>query len=848
MQLYSIISRDWKMSRKIALHLMGLLLTFSVLTNDTAIGAETSDLVVQSVRVNKTTVTPGERFQLDARIWNQGEAASSATTLRYYLSVDGSISPEDTEVASDRVVSLLGKGKHPTRRRSDVSETLTAPDTPGVHYYGVCIDGASGESDTSNNCSEAIAITVEAPPRASVESQETVPTPRPEDPDLIISAGRVDQSTIKLGGGVRMHITIENRGRSAAAGATIRYYRSLDATISPGEDTELRVVPVGHIGAGKSVTTWSLLPSPTSLGVYYYGACVDGVVSEFDTSNNCSEMFEITVESQGRPVLVAIGTISTQALDVGGSPVVLDVSDNFVGLVETWTASSDKTDVVTVSMSGSEVTLTPVGEGWTTVTIQAIRGDLVAKHAFFVSVGGVAVPEPTVPDTPGPTVPNTPGPAVLDPSVPDTSPEVLIPDENLRAEVRSELDLEEGDTLTQQQMQRLTILRASYRSINDLTGLEHATQLTQLSLDQGSISDITPLQNLTNLTSLWFQDNSVSDITPLQNLTQLTHLMFARNNVSDITPLQNLTQLTELWIGRNSVSDLTPLQNLTQLTVLNFQHNNVSDLTPLQNLTNLTRLWFPYNNVSDLMPVQNLTNLAHLGIASDDISDLTSLQNLTNLTNLAIVRSNISDLTPLQNLTNLTDLLLSYNSISDLTPLEGLTNLTDLFLVNNDISDVSPLEGLTSLSILALAENPIEDGTDEDLAPLRRLKEKNPSISIDIAINAPTVEAAEAPPIPMLPDETALLSNYPNPFNPETWIPYQLAKSADVTLTIYDLRGVVVRRLGLGHQAPGFYRSRGRAAYWDGRNAVGEPVANGVYFYTLTAGDFTATRRLLILK
>ena len=100
----------------------------------------------------------------------------------------------------------------------------------------------------------------------------------------------------------------------------------------------------------------------------------------------------------------------------------------------------------------------------------------------------------------------------------------------------------------------------------------------------------------------------------------------------------------------------------------------------------------------------------------------------------------------------------------------------------------------------------------------------------------------------LIPEETALLANYPNPFNPETWIPYQLAESAEVTLTIYDINGQLVRRLAVGHQAAGMYRSRSRAAYWDGRNHLGESVASGLYFYSLTADNFTATRRMLILK
>ena len=100
----------------------------------------------------------------------------------------------------------------------------------------------------------------------------------------------------------------------------------------------------------------------------------------------------------------------------------------------------------------------------------------------------------------------------------------------------------------------------------------------------------------------------------------------------------------------------------------------------------------------------------------------------------------------------------------------------------------------------------------------------------------------------LIPEETALLPNYPNPFNPETWIPYQLAESAEVRLTIYDMNGQPVRRMALGHQAAGMYQSRSRAVYWDGRNQLGESVASGLYFYTLTAGKFTGTRRMLILK
>ena len=100
-----------------------------------------------------------------------------------------------------------------------------------------------------------------------------------------------------------------------------------------------------------------------------------------------------------------------------------------------------------------------------------------------------------------------------------------------------------------------------------------------------------------------------------------------------------------------------------------------------------------------------------------------------------------------------------------------------------------------------------------------------------------------------IPAETELLRNYPNPFNPETWIPYRLAEDANVSLTIYDTSGALVRSIDIGHQTAAVYETRAKAIYWDGRNQFGEQVASGLYFYHLSAGDdFSGTRRMVILK
>ena len=98
------------------------------------------------------------------------------------------------------------------------------------------------------------------------------------------------------------------------------------------------------------------------------------------------------------------------------------------------------------------------------------------------------------------------------------------------------------------------------------------------------------------------------------------------------------------------------------------------------------------------------------------------------------------------------------------------------------------------------------------------------------------------------PNQSQLLQNYPNPFNPETWIPYQLSEDSPVSVSIYDTTGKLIRTLSIGFQSAGFYNSRERADYWNGRNTLGEPVASGIYFYQLTTPSFHQTRRLVILK
>ncbi len=169
---------------------------------------------------------------------------------------------------------------------------------------------------------------------------------------------------------------------------------------------------------------------------------------------------------------------------------------------------------------------------------------------------------------------------------------------------------------------------------------------------------------------------------------------------------------------------------------------------------------------------------------------------------------------------------------------DGIVNIIDLVTVAGAINDAAAAPAAWNINLQTVFTR---DQMQNWLSQAQHL-------TITDAISQRGIRFLENLLALLTPKKTALLPNYPNPFNPETWIPYQLAESADVNISIYTTDGAVVRTLALGHQTVGIYHDKTRAAYWDGKNEVGDAVASGVYFYTLTAGQFKATRKMLILK
>ena len=464
-----------------------------------------------------------------------------------------------------------------------------------------------------------------------------------------------------------------------------------------------------------------------------------------------------------------------------------------------------------------------------------------------------------------------------------------------------------SDATPLKNLRKLTYLSLRDNQISDMTPLKDMTKLIYLSLrDNQQISDVSPLKNLVKLTYLNLDHNyKIIDVSPLKNLINLRYLSLDDNRISDATPLKNLTKLIHLDISDNPIPDLTPLKDMKKMIDLDLDSNGILDISPLKDLTNLSILDLAHNKISDISALKPLTKLRKLELDDNIISDLAPLKDMTNLFLLELDNNRISDVAPLKNLTKLTVLDLSHNHISDFSPIIDLIdNLIEYDFSNQteppfSFADVNRDGTVNIADLVAIASN----FTAPDLEALARMN-IYPDVNgdglvnlIDLLIVASEIGAAAAPALSKnqieaynltakdltawirlakqlnlaepklqqgihvleqllailstqgeLPETTALLPNYPNPFNPETWIPYLLARPAKVAISVHSADGKLVRVLELGQLSAGIYDTKSRAAHWDGRNEFGEAVSSGVYFYTLTANDFKATGKMFIQK
>ena len=445
-------------------------------------------------------------------------------------------------------------------------------------------------------------------------------------------------------------------------------------------------------------------------------------------------------------------------------------------------------------------------------------------------------------------------------------------------------------------------------SLTKLTELNIGVDFYGTLFGESELSDISSLANLTELTSLKLGETKVSDISDLSDLTKLTTLSLRKTKVRSISTLSNLTKLEILLLYGNKIVDISPLTGLTNLSYLTLSGNPVVNTLPLCPLLRanggnlvyvdieVTNCPPPPNNAPEFTEgssatrsvAENTASGIHIGTvvsATDADTDDTLTYSLggTDAATFGIDATNgqLKTKAPLDYETKSTytvtvsvsdgndgsdsiDVTINVTDVNE-TESHVSTNITTCSVSHKDgnVYDVTiegTVTGIQSVKSLTVHGyvfgNPNPIGSDR-VGFLDAGETKNFSITGTLTDDGSTnhkchviltYQVLGAPLAQSLPVKTALLTNYPNPFNPETWIPYQLSKPSDVSITIYDIRGRVVRTLILGHQAAGVYQSRSRAAHWDGRNHFGEKVATGVYFYRLTAGNFSATRKMLIMK
>ena len=346
---------------------------------------------------------------------------------------------------------------------------------------------------------------------------------------------------------------------------------------------------------------------------------------------------------------------------------------------------------------------------------------------------------------------------------------------------------------------------------------------------------------------------------PDENLAGALREILALNPDEPITTWEMET-LRVLALPEHGISDITGLECATRLTNLSLHKNSISNLKPLQNLMSLMNLRLNENQIDDVSPLSGLILLHRLRISDNPVVDLSPLYPLTQQ-NLVDVDVDIAKYSPWDvnedGTIGYADLdFISYawgqsgesieNPRTDVNG-DGEVNHTDFDIVLDKMLELEYgiLPAPSGKSSSFIAPEVIETLDRDALqAQLEFLHTKSDG-SLKYQRMITLLETALAS---MRPDKTALMPNYPNPFNPETWIPYHLAKAAKVQVTIYDAHGIVVRHLELGHQSTGYYTNKSQAAYWDGKNEFGERVASGIYFYQMQADNISPLRKMVILK
>lgn len=297
-----------------------------------------------------------------------------------------------------------------------------------------------------------------------------------------------------------------------------------------------------------------------------------------------------------------------------------------------------------------------------------------------------------------------------DPRDPASNPgnEVVFPDDNLEAAVRSAIGLPSGQiTIVDLVGTGFVRLSAGYSDIVNLSGLEYCRDLTYIDLSGNGIYDIAPLAFLSQVSLLDLSSTLVTDIAPLSLMADLAVLYLDYTNLASYAAVSGLENLEQLGLSNTGITAIPDLGNLTRLTLLDLSQNALESLAPLQSLPNLAQLNLYRCGIPDVSDLSSITSLELLILTENLISDISPLATLNRLYNLHVSHNRISNLAPVSGLTRLTRLYAEYNSISNMDFVQNLVLLKRLNLSNNLISATDSVRYLTSLEALLLADNDI---------------------------------------------------------------------------------------------------------------------------------------------
>ena len=627
--------------------------------------------------------------------------------------------------------------------------------------------------------------------------------------ELAVFPVSVSKSTLSPGEDFTLSATVRNQGKVSADGTTLRYYRSTDTTIS-SSDTEVGTDSVSGLDANEMGDKSIRLTAPTSAGVYYYGACVDTVENEITPDNNCSTAVPITVERVPTELVKLSGDNQSGVIGEGlSSPFVVEVRDQdgapFEGVTVMFAITAG--DGV---LSVTTATTDAAGLAETTLTLGSTPG----TNTVLATVDGI----------------------------PQT-----VTFNAMGEGIEFDLTVSAGTNLIHVPL-RVSAIDGVAKTIESISDVYDAL---------GGADKVNFLMTYDTSTQAWLSYFSTADRGSAVDRGLTDEMGILAGMKAEATVRLRGDALDTA--GSSAIS-LTPGLNLVGLPLRDPQIARVSDLLALDGIRGNVSVIILYNG-GETKLVGQAGDPGDVPITGGQGFMLTAQQAAT----VAISGEEWSNVSA----TAAAPQILTDIKGTDTTPVLALRGLIvdEATGVNRSGFRVAVKNLSTGRQVAATTS---DDGAGYRLAVVDietmqaarvgdvleiTARSTNPFIGVKPLRYTVTAEDVKRSLIQLpeliayeIPAETELLANYPNPFNPETWIPYRLAEDAFVMLTIYDGAGRVVRSLDVGNQVAGIYESRSKAVYFDGRNEFGEQVASGVYFYHLSADSYSQTRKMLILK